>query len=139
MENNKFIGRSIFFGGIIILFLILFFLSKKKENDNTNMILSSPLITVGNIDTYIHGYKRTARYSFHFSFEGKVIHSTSSTSSFVDNYVNLGNTVLNKTFPVIFNSKNPTLNKLLIGPDDFKKFNIPFPDSLQWVKKKLDE
>lgn len=40
---------------------------------------------------------------------------------------------LNKKFPVVHSSENPKINEMLIFPEDFKKYNIEFPDSLNWV------
>lgn len=40
---------------------------------------------------------------------------------------------LNKYFPVIYNYNNPGNNKLLLNPIEFKRYDIPFPDSLNWV------
>lgn len=45
------------------------------------------------------------------------------------------NSFVNKRFPVVFSKMKPEINEILIFPKDFEKYNIPFPDSLQWVKK----
>lgn len=42
---------------------------------------------------------------------------------------------INKSFPVIYVPENPIINEILITPDRFKKYAIPFPDSLNWVLK----
>ena len=39
---------------------------------------------------------------------------------------------IGKTFPAMY-SPNKNNLKILITPADFKKFKIPFPDSLDWV------
>ena len=44
-----------------------------------------------------------------------------------------------KRFPVIYNSNDPTKNSILVFPDDFSNFNLPYPDSLTWVKALIDE
>jgi len=38
----------------------------------------------------------------------------------------------NKYFPVFYDP-NLGQSQILIDPADFKKFNVPFPDSLSWV------
>ena len=40
--------------------------------------------------------------------------------------------VIGKTFPAMY-SPNKNILEVLITPKDFEKFNIPFPDSLDWV------
>lgn len=37
-----------------------------------------------------------------------------------------------KYFPVIYEN-GYGLSQILIDPDEFKKYNVPFPDSLKWV------
>lgn len=43
-----------------------------------------------------------------------------------------------KNFPGIYSPKTNTL-EILIAPVDFKKFDIPFPDSLNWVLQYITE
>jgi hypothetical protein len=43
------------------------------------------------------------------------------------------------TLPFIYSSKNPNNNHFLATPDDFKRYNVPFPDSLYWIKELLDK
>ncbi len=40
--------------------------------------------------------------------------------------------LIGRTFPAMFSAKNEKI-EILITPEDFKKFKIPFPDSLKWV------
>ena len=44
---------------------------------------------------------------------------------------------INKYFPVVYSSKKPRTSVLLVDPDDFKRFEENFPDSLIWVEKYL--
>lgn len=44
---------------------------------------------------------------------------------------------LNKDFSVIYNSKEPSKNYLLLLPRDFAEFEFEYPDSLQWVVKMI--
>jgi hypothetical protein len=41
----------------------------------------------------------------------------------------------NRWFPFVYKKDETSLNRILIEPSDFKKVNLPFPDSLNWVKK----
>jgi hypothetical protein len=42
---------------------------------------------------------------------------------------------LYKSFPVIFHPNDPVRSEILITPDRFKRYDLPFPDSLKWVTK----
>jgi len=44
-----------------------------------------------------------------------------------------------KVFPVVYDHGDPGNSRMLITPGDFKTYNIPFPDTLNWVKKYVDE
>ncbi|GAA4317769.1 hypothetical protein GCM10023143_30040 [Compostibacter hankyongensis] len=41
---------------------------------------------------------------------------------------------LNRDFSVLYSSKDPTQSVLLVTPNSFFMFGLPFPDSLNWVK-----
>ncbi len=43
--------------------------------------------------------------------------------------------VINKEFPIIIDSLNVSNSYILVSPSDFSRFNISFPDSLNWIKK----
>jgi len=45
----------------------------------------------------------------------------------------------NKTFPVVYYPDDPSNNMMIISPKDFGYYNIPFPDSLNWVKEYIKE
>lgn len=44
---------------------------------------------------------------------------------------------LNKEFPIVYNSKEPSQSYLLLLPRDFAEFGLEYPDSLQWVVKTI--
>lgn len=41
--------------------------------------------------------------------------------------------LINKSFPVVYHRKMKFLSVMLISPEDFQEFGVPFPDSLKWV------
>lgn len=45
---------------------------------------------------------------------------------------------LGKEFPVIYSTKHPKRSMLLVFPENFEYWGLPFPDSLQWVIKYHD-
>lgn len=48
--------------------------------------------------------------------------------------LDLGSAVFKRSFPVIYDSDDPKENQILIFPDQFEYYNLPFPDSLQWIQ-----
>lgn len=49
----------------------------------------------------------------------------------------MGDVFLNKEFPIVYNSKEPSQSYLLLLPGDFAEFGLEYPDSLQWVVKTI--
>jgi hypothetical protein len=41
--------------------------------------------------------------------------------------------LIHKYFPVAISCDDPSISMMLISPEDFKEFGLPFPDSLNWV------
>ncbi len=62
-----------------------------------------------------------------------------SSSFFADKYLKIQSAITGKSFPVILNKNNPEISQMLITPEDFEFYGIHFPDSLKWVKEKLNE
>ena len=41
---------------------------------------------------------------------------------------------LKKNFPIAFDSLNPSNSKILLTKDEFERYDINFPDSLNWIE-----
>ena len=67
---------------------------------------------------------------YNFAYNGNTIYSHGNAHK---EYAPLKNFIINKQFPVIYSTVNPNYNMILILPEDFKDYNVPFPDSLNWV------
>ena len=48
--------------------------------------------------------------------------------------LDLGSAVLKRSFPVIYDSNDPKQNQMLIFPEQFAYYHLPFPDSLRWIQ-----
>jgi hypothetical protein len=48
--------------------------------------------------------------------------------------LDLGSAVFKRSFPVIYDSLDPKQSQILIFPDQFEYYHLPFPDSLQWIQ-----
>ena len=42
---------------------------------------------------------------------------------------------MNKFFPVVYSTISPKKGILLVSPADFERWDLEFPDSLNWVKE----
>jgi hypothetical protein len=42
-----------------------------------------------------------------------------------------------KYFPIVYSTKNPE-KSIFVSPDDFDLWEMQFPDSLNWVRDKLE-
>ncbi len=116
---------------IIITIGLIIYLTGKKSGDNYKKnILNKPTLTTG-IITNVELKGRLGNFvEYHFDFNRNTIYSNGNAHN---EYAPLKNFIVNKQFPVIFSSVNPNYNMILILPEDFKEYNVPFPDSLKWV------
>jgi hypothetical protein len=117
----------------IFAFVCMFILLNRNKSKND---IQHANFTKGTIFYY---YKQNSTDTiFQYNYVVKGI-SHSGTLNFSKDITK--DSLVGKTFPVIYdttakNGNNSILAAcLLITPDDFKKYNIPFPDSLKWVLK----
>ena len=143
MGNNKVLARIIFGSGLAIMLFIFYIIGNNNKNEFKKQIVNNIYFLNGVVDGTEQKYKDAFKIRYHFSFKGKeYIQSQAeinSSSFFADKYSSIKNIIINKSFPVIIDSMNPDINQMLVIPNDFEFYNIPFPDSLQWVKKLIDE
>jgi hypothetical protein len=133
---HKFLKNSPFI--IIGLFLLFFIGAVKfsqliliKNHKMTNCIIYS---------MYYGGKGSKGQYGlyYNFLFNEKSYKSTVLLTGYVSK-LNSKNYFINRTFPIAFNKNFPYLSQPLIFPNDFKEFNIPFPDSLNWVVQYIEK
>lgn len=72
--------------------------------------------------------KYQTRYKYEFEVEGKKITALSDRYNF---YIENQDAIMHKTFPVIYDEKDPGNSCILILPRDFEVFQLTQPDSLK--------
>jgi len=117
---------------IVILFIVvLLLISYLRGCHNTKTIKEDTKIENGLIFNYHLEYGGFKRIKYEFNYNNKHFENDELLNG---DWVN-ASSLVNKWFPVVFSVKSPENNEMLITPDDFAKYNIPFPDSLEWVKQ----
>lgn len=112
----------------LLTILILFSCDYKEIEKNKE-------ITFGIINDYSKHYRSYA-FSPNYSYiVNGVEYKGVSYHVFNLNYWDAYN---GKSFPIVYSSINPQKSIMLITPHDFKRWEMEFPDSLNWVKKKMD-
>lgn len=125
------VKQKLVISAIVLLPLFMLSYIRKLRNDRLS---DNGIITSGTLLS--HKYRIRARFEdieYSFTYKGKQI-KAKSTIHGIKGWP-LNEHFLYKKFPVIFLPSNPKLNEILITPDRFKRFNVPFPDSLNWVKQ----
>ncbi|MBN8832917.1 MAG: hypothetical protein J0H76_00930 [Sphingobacteriales bacterium] len=110
------------FYSVLILFLIfvaLLFVSQR--NLKTNGILLTATTTHWGV--VVKGYD--LNYNFFYNGEKKTGNNSIDKIRGLKDFEG-------KYFPVIYDPKYG-ISQILIDPAEFKKYNVPFPDSLNWV------
>jgi hypothetical protein len=131
MQIKQIIKSPIISIAIITTIVLLIYITGKKGGDNYKAnILNKPSLTTG-IVTDVDLKGRLGNFiEYHFTYNGNTVYSNGNARK---EYASLKNFIIYKQFPVIFSSVSPSYNMMLILPEDFKDYNVPFPDSLNWV------
>ena len=117
--NKKKISLSI----VLILFaLILLFIKYSDVKLAKEGVLLNARTTEWKTSSYMG-----LELSFEFYYNGKKMFGSNAFNDFRGN-----DAFVNRYFPVMYEPKLGS-SKLLIEPLDFKKIDLPFPDSLKWV------
>ena len=129
MANKIFTNKSVFaWIFIAVVFLLLKVYSLSTKNKYRKSILAAPSFTSGKIyDLKTSRSGLVASYTY--DIKGRFYYSKHMDGR----YDHLGIEILKHYFPVIYNEKHPEKNQILVFPNDFESFNLPFPDSLKWV------
>ncbi|SFQ31200.1 hypothetical protein [Parafilimonas terrae] len=114
---------------VVLVFSIIYINGRNSEDDYREKVLNKPELTTGTVTNVEFKSRVGYEVQFYFSANNGEIHSKTSFGDIVS----LQHFIINKQFPIIFSSVNPNYNMILILPEDFKDYNVPFPDSLNWV------
>lgn len=119
--KNK-ILKIILFGTIVLLMVcaIMYNQLKTKELKKNGVLLNAQVKGISFVA------KGSSMYKYSFYYDGSFFLKESSTG------IKKLNFIVGRFFPVIFSPKTHNC-ELLISPEDFSKFDLPFPDSLKWV------
>ncbi len=109
---------------ICVSILVGIFLLFRNDGD-TNLIKNGKVLNAKTLNWAVGSKSYNLKYEFTFKNEVKV------SSNAIEKIRGLKN-FENKYFPVIYED-GYGLSQILIDPADFKKYHIPFPDSLKWV------
>lgn len=91
------------------------------------------MFTTGTILRFSEDAKGSGgRITYQFKVDEKEF---KNVGAFGNIYTSEGQNFVNKHFPVAYEKNNVSNNQLLISPKQFNEFNLPFPDSLEWVLK----
>ncbi len=127
--------------GTSALFLLAYILRLKNKYRYKQLQANHIIVSDGKIADNIprNGKYITKRLFYHFNYknEGYLGHidikSPLLSPKSIFTYNNCADYFLNKHFPIAIDPENPSNNKILITPDEFKAFGYSFPDSLNWV------
>lgn len=117
-------GNIVGFIVLAILFIGVVVLRNWTQDDlKKNGVLVKAKIVLVNFG----GKGSNGGFQCKFDYKGKTIEHASPSTVKSGKYNFIG-----KSFPGMYSPGTGTF-EILITPTDFEKFNIPFPDSLNWV------
>lgn len=120
MKNKNSNLKAVLIVGILIGVFLLF------RNDADKNLLRNGKIIHGRTLNWAIGSK-SYNLKYEFNHDGKMRSSANAVEPIRGLKI-----FENKNFPVIYEDSYG-LSQILIDPAEFKKYNVPFPDSLNWV------
>ncbi len=129
------------FGTLIVAGIVFSSFSGNKKIRN---IKANPKHTTATVfDKFIpqvtsSGIKKVkyqSRYKYEFDVDGKKYEALSDRYNFL---IENQNAIMNKSFPVIYDGKNPKNSCILILKRDFDVFELQQPDSLKHYEEILN-
>ena len=107
--------------GLIVVF-IAFLVISKRDLRRHGILLNAKTTN------WASGAKLSLDLKYEFYYKGEKLVGANGFKHFRGNP-----DFVNRYFPVMYNPGWGGHSQLLIVPEDFEKFNLPFPDSLEWV------
>jgi len=127
--------KKIFFVSSILIFaIIMWWITQKNNDQHLQEILKAPSFENGSFKDFVYEKGKGEIGIYSFKVKGTEYKNGKTDGRLRKIYDSL----YCKSFPVIYNVQDPTKNRILIFPSDFAKFNLPYPDSLSWVKKIIE-
>ena len=127
MKNSyKLLALISFLAALGCIFWIIRYLNRRE----TTILLASKAYSIGKIYRVIALKSRgtVGYYTFNVGEEEWTGDMTDARLR------DLGSALFKRSFPVIYNTKAPRQSAILIFPDQFEHYKLPFPDSLQWIQ-----
>lgn len=120
MKNKK---VALIIGFILFLFFLLFVIIRQKRLSNNGVLLQAHTLNWASSAKM----GMSLRYEFYFNNERKTGDNSFAKIRWLRDFEN-------RDFPVMYDSVLGS-SQLLVEPSDFERFNIAFPDSLNWVRE----
>lgn len=125
MKKENIIGVSFF---IVVVVVFLLWQLNKEKSDYRNR----GQMTTGVVLQVIDDYKGRPYVHYRFNVDTATFYGEDPYPEFRSR---IEEQLKNKRFPVIYLKDKPAKNHILISRAEFKRFSIPFPDSLSWTIK----
>ncbi|RFS18677.1 hypothetical protein DVR12_26900 [Chitinophaga silvatica] len=122
--------------GMVILALMFSTCGFWLGNQRENRLYKNGYWTTGIIIERGWDYRGRLAFNYEFYVDGKKYRNQASGIGIrPDTYRQF----IGKSLPVIYNSKDPSENKMMIRPSDFTSYELEIPDSLFWILNCVDK
>ena len=124
-------GRVGWFGILLIFLVIFIYLNKFNKRPKVN---GDFIFTVGNV--YIGGSPKGGGYMNYKFIVNKdtIIGSRGIGGSYSRSFIHF----IGKRFIVVYQNGCPNNNELLLSREDFNRYDLDYPDSMQWANRFYD-
>lgn len=129
------LGKAVTVVIAIPVVLLIYLSGENTHREFIKHVMDKSDLTSGTVTNIENNIKLGTIVRYKFTVGGDEIDGRMSSPKFEP----LSRLILAKTFPVIYSKTSPDYNKMLILPEDYKDFNVAYPDSLRWVLRYFDK
>ncbi len=124
--------NSIFYVLLLIAIGIKLYYDSQRGNISTEDIIKNGVISKCKIVNATYFGKNNTNILYIYVVRGKEYRG-----EYVSKYISptIDKSIKGKQMPLIYSNNNPYNSALLLRPNNFKIFNLSYPDSLNWINK----
>jgi superfamily I DNA and RNA helicase len=118
-----------------MILAIIFLVIEYQKSTNNKELMSNHAFTTGQFSGEIIQYKKGSNgpwYICNYKVNGK----TYTVSEPIHLCRKLENDLFMRSFPIVYDSTNPGIARVLVFPFEFEELNLEYPDSLKWIIEK---
>ncbi|MBC9914955.1 hypothetical protein [Chitinophaga varians] len=129
-------NRAVFHVAIVISLMVLSCYGSLRHAHKVDMLKHHHKVVEGTVMGFSLPKSPGVKLLYYFYVDGKLYQHEQVVEGLSTLRCRL---LIDKRLPVVYEEGDIDNNRLLVFYENFKEFSIPYPDSLSWIERPLDE